>query len=51
MIMTSSGVVDCFAADGAFTRAGSTVRGRLDLPAFFVEMMDRYFTMLHTPPR
>jgi uncharacterized protein (TIGR02246 family) len=42
-------VVECFAADGAFTRAGSTVRGRPDLRAFFVKMMDRYVTTLHTP--
>jgi uncharacterized protein (TIGR02246 family) len=42
-------VVDCFADDGTFTRAGNTERGKRDLRAFFVKMMDRYITTLHTP--
>jgi uncharacterized protein (TIGR02246 family) len=42
-------VVACFAEDGTFTRAGKSERGRRDLRAFFVKMMDRYFTTLHTP--
>ncbi len=42
-------VVDCFADDGTFTRAGNTERGKQELRAFFVKMMDRYITTLHTP--
>jgi uncharacterized protein (TIGR02246 family) len=42
-------VLSCFADDGAFTRAGKTVRGKTDLRTFFVTMMDRYITTLHTP--
>jgi uncharacterized protein (TIGR02246 family) len=42
-------VLACFADDGTFTRAGNTVRGKIDLRAFFVTMMDRYITTLHTP--
>jgi uncharacterized protein (TIGR02246 family) len=42
-------VLDCFADDGTFTRAGNTTRGKTDLRAFFITMMDRYVTTLHTP--
>jgi uncharacterized protein (TIGR02246 family) len=42
-------VLGCFATDGSFSRAGNTVTGHEDLRAFFVTMMDRYVTTLHTP--
>ena len=42
------GVLTCFAPHGSFTRAGVTSRGTQELRAFYVSMMDRYRTMLHT---
>ena len=42
-------VVDCYTDDGTFTRAGNTERGKQELRAFYVKMMDRYITTLHTP--
>ncbi|MCW2525589.1 MAG: hypothetical protein JWM76_449 [Pseudonocardiales bacterium] len=41
-------VVACFAPKGSFTRAGNTVTGSEDLRAFYIKMMDRYITTLHT---
>jgi uncharacterized protein (TIGR02246 family) len=42
-------VLDCFAPDGSFTRAGNKVTGHQALRPFYVGMMDRYVTTLHTP--
>lgn len=42
-------VVDCFAPNGTFTRAGATITGRDDLRTFYTGMMDRYVTTLHIP--
>jgi uncharacterized protein (TIGR02246 family) len=42
-------VLACFAPDGSFTRAGTTSRGGAQLRAFYIAMMDRYITTLHTP--
>jgi ketosteroid isomerase-like protein len=42
-------VVDCFAADGSFSRVGATTTGHADLRTFYTTMMDRYVTTLHIP--
>lgn len=42
-------VVRCFAADGTFTRAGTTYAGHDVLRDFYTGMMDRYVTTLHIP--
>lgn len=42
-------VVDCFARDGRFIRAGVSTQGHSDLRAFYATMMDRYVTTLHIP--
>lgn len=40
-------VVACFAADGTFTRLGTTISGQAELREFYAKMMDRYVTTLH----
>jgi uncharacterized protein (TIGR02246 family) len=42
-------VLDCFAPTGTFTRAGTTTSGHAQLRPFYVAMMERYVTTLHTP--
>jgi uncharacterized protein (TIGR02246 family) len=42
-------VLDCFAPTGSFTRAGVKTTGHDALRIFYVAMMDRYVTTLHTP--
>jgi uncharacterized protein (TIGR02246 family) len=42
-------VLDCFAPTGSFTRAGVKTTGHDALRTFYVAMMDRYVTTLHTP--
>jgi uncharacterized protein (TIGR02246 family) len=43
------GVLTCFAKDGSFKRAGIPNKGHEALRAFYISMMDRYVTTLHTP--
>lgn len=42
-------VLATFTDDGVFEVAGKELRGRAELRAFYVDTMDRYHTMLHTP--
>lgn len=42
-------VVACFAAEGTFTRLGTSVQGHAALREFYATMMDRYVTTLHVP--
>jgi ketosteroid isomerase-like protein len=42
-------VVRCFAADGSFSRAGTTYAGHDELRPFYASMMGRYITTLHIP--
>ncbi|OAK56377.1 nuclear transport factor 2 family protein [Rhodococcoides kyotonense] len=42
-------VLAMYTPDATFTVAGRTMSGRDELRAFYVDSMDRYTTMLHTP--
>ncbi|MDI6630067.1 nuclear transport factor 2 family protein [Rhodococcus sp. 14-1411-2a] len=42
-------VLEMYAPDATFTIAGKTLTGHEELRAFYVDSMDRYTTMLHTP--
>lgn len=42
-------VLGMYTPEATFTVAGTTLRGREELHTFYVDSMDRYTTMLHTP--